>query len=76
MEEIQYNAYLLKLGAYYLITLLISIKVFYDPKPNFDTVVKAMVLVGLCWLIIPIMILGMTGDYLILKREKWLATRR
>ena len=76
MEEIQYKAYLLKLGAYYLITLLICIKVFYDPKPNFDTVVKALVIVGLCWLIVPIMIFGMTGDYLILKREQWLAKRR
>lgn len=75
-QAVVYNTNLIILIWYYIITLLVSVWIFYDPKPNFDSVVKALVLVGLCWLIIPIVILGVTSDYLILKREKWLAKRR
>lgn len=76
MEQTVYNPNLIILIAYYIITLLVSVWVFYDPKPNFDSVIKALVLIGLCWLIIPIVGFGLAVDYLMLKRERWLATRR
>lgn len=76
MEQTVYNPNLIILITYYIITLLVSVWVFYDPKPNFDSVVKALVLIGLCWLIIPIVGFGLAIDYLLLKREQWRATRR
>ena len=76
MEQTVYNPNLIILIAYYIITLLVSVWIFYDPKPNFDSVVKALVLIGLCWLIIPIVGFGLAFDYLMLKRERWRATRR
>ena len=76
MEQTVYNPNLIILITYYVITLLVSVWVFYDPKPNFDSVVKALVLIGLCWLIIPIVGFGLAIDYLLLKREQWRATRR
>lgn len=41
---------------YYLTTLIVSWIIFYDGKNNFDSIIKALSLFGVCWIVVPIVL--------------------
>lgn len=41
---------------YYLTTLVLSWIIFYDGKNNFDSLIKALALFGVCWIVVPIVL--------------------